>query len=165
MSDSGANIKNAINEHLHKCHHPCVAHTLNLSVNESLNKNDSLSSILKKCRKLVTHFKHSGLASQKLRDVQKQMNLPELKVKQDVSTRWNSTLTMIERLVELKSPLAVALSDLPRAPECLDALEWEIIVDCVPLLKPIATLTTELSGEKYLTISIVIPLIRGHQSS
>ncbi|CAH0563164.1 unnamed protein product [Brassicogethes aeneus] len=163
--DSGANIKNAINEHLHKYHHPCIAHTLNLSVNESLNNNEILNVILKKSRNLVTHFKHSILASQKLRDIQQKMNLQVLKVKQDVSTRWNSTLIIIERLDNLKTPLTVALSELPRAPECLDASEWEVIFDCIPLLTPIANMTTELSGEKYLTISIVIPLIRGLQSS
>lgn len=42
------------------------------------------------------------------------------------------------------------------APECLECLELEILSDCIPLLKPIAYLMTELSGEKYLTISIVI---------
>lgn len=38
VSDSAANMKNAVNEQLKKYHHPCVARTLNLSVNESLNK-------------------------------------------------------------------------------------------------------------------------------
>jgi len=32
VSDSGANIKNAINEHLKKYHHLCVAHTFNLVI-------------------------------------------------------------------------------------------------------------------------------------
>lgn len=32
VSDNGANIKESISEHLRKHHHPCVAHTLNLSV-------------------------------------------------------------------------------------------------------------------------------------
>lgn len=38
VSDSGANIKNAINDHLQKYHRLCVAHTLNLSVNETIDK-------------------------------------------------------------------------------------------------------------------------------
>lgn len=165
VSDSGANVKNAVNKHLRKYHHPCVAHTLNLTVSEAINKTVTLKVIIAKCRNLVAHFKHSVLSSNKLREVQNQMNLPVLKVKQDVSTRWNSTLIMMERLVLLKPSLVVALSNLPSIPECLDASEWEIICDCIILLKPIETMTIELSGEKYTTISTIIPLIRGLQHS
>jgi len=42
VSDNGSNIKNAINEHLLKHHHPCVAHTLNLSINEAINGNSEI---------------------------------------------------------------------------------------------------------------------------
>lgn len=163
VSDNGSNIKNAINEHLLKYHHPCVAHTLNLSVNEAINGNFDVHQILKKCRAIVGHYKHSSLATGKLRDLQSQMNLPLLKVKQDVSTRWNSSLTMIERLLTIKIPLTASMSSLPRAPDCLNASEWEVISDCVKILKPFENITSELSGENYPTISLVIPLIRGLQ--
>ncbi|KAL4148694.1 hypothetical protein QTP88_002865 [Uroleucon formosanum] len=163
VSDNGSNIKNAINEHLLKYHHPCVAHTLNLSVNEAINGNFDVHQILKKCRAIVGHYKHSSLATGKLRDLQSQMNLPLLKVKQDVSTRWNSSLTMIERLLTIKIPLTASMSSLPRAPDCLNASEWEVISDCVKILKPFKNITSELSGENYPTISLVIPLIQGFQ--
>jgi len=131
VSDNGANIKHAINDHLLKYHHPCVAHTLNLSVNESINKNTEFLRVLKICRAIVGHFKHSNIATEKLKEFQKQMGLPELKVKQDVSTRWNSSLNMI--------------------------------TDCSPILKPFESFTIELSGEKYPTLSLVIPLVKGLQ--
>ncbi|XP_008178492.1 zinc finger BED domain-containing protein 4-like [Acyrthosiphon pisum] len=119
--------------------------------------------MLKKCRAIVGHYKHSGFATGKLRDLQSQMNLPLLKVKQDVSTRWNSSLTMIERLLTIKIPLTASMSSLPRDPDCLNASEWEIISDCVNILKPFENITSELSGENYPTLSLVIPLIRGLQ--
>jgi len=78
VSDNGSNIKNAINKHLLKYHHPCVAHTLNLSVNEAINGNFDVHQILKKCRAIVGHYKYSSLATGKLRDLQSQMNLPLL---------------------------------------------------------------------------------------
>jgi len=58
------------------------------------------------------------------------MNLPPLKVKQDVPTRWNSSFIMMERLVNIKAPLSATMSTLPRAPNYLNASEWEIILDC-----------------------------------
>lgn len=45
VSDNGTNIKNAINEHLLKYHHQCVARTLNLSVNEAINGNSDVHQI------------------------------------------------------------------------------------------------------------------------
>uniref|UniRef100_A0A2S2R1Y5 Zinc finger BED domain-containing protein 1 n=1 Tax=Sipha flava TaxID=143950 RepID=A0A2S2R1Y5_9HEMI len=133
VSDSVANIKHAINDHLQKYHHPCVAHTLNLSVNEAINQNTEFLRVLKICRTIVGHFKHSNLAAEKLKEFQKQMSLPELKVKQDVITRWNSSLTMIERLIQIKNLLSAAMSSLPRAPNFLTANEWEMITDCAPI--------------------------------
>ncbi|KAL4120989.1 hypothetical protein QTP88_013580 [Uroleucon formosanum] len=129
VSDNGSNIKNAINEHLLKYHHLCVAHTLNLSVNEAINGNFDVHQILKKCRAIV---------------------------KQDVSTRWNSSLTMIERLLTIKIPLTASMSSLPRAPDCLNASEWEVISDCVKILKPFENITSELSRENYPTISLTL---------
>nr|CAI5866895.1 unnamed protein product [Callosobruchus analis] len=66
VSDNGTNIKSAINDHLHKHHHPCVAHTLNLSVKDGLGQNSELGIILQKCRNIVGHFKHSAVAVEKL---------------------------------------------------------------------------------------------------
>ncbi|XP_025422227.1 zinc finger BED domain-containing protein 1-like [Sipha flava] len=39
VSDNRANIKNAINVHLGKYHHPYVVHTLSLSINEAIMSN------------------------------------------------------------------------------------------------------------------------------
>ena len=93
------------------------------------------------------------------------MNLPELKVKQDVMTRWNSTLVMLKRLVEIKEPLSAAISSLPQAPDFLDGTEWDIISDSIPILKPFESMTTILSAEKYRTVSMIIPLVRRLQQS
>lgn len=197
VSDNGANIKKAIIEHLRKHHHPCVAHTLNLCVtdslkrpkkqqqptslntnvtalaavdqdgivnlNETLPKDITLLDITKKCRSIVTHFKHSVLTSEKFKTMQNQMGLSQLKVIQDVPTRWNSTLAMMERLAVIKDPLSAVMSSLQNAPEVLAASEWEIVTECVNVLKPAGYVTVELSGQKYVTMSSVIPVIRGLQ--
>lgn len=95
---------------------------------------------------MVGHFKHSVFASTKLKEIQNQMSLPEFKIKQDVITRWNSSLIMLERLIQINAPLSAAVTFLPRAPDILTALEWELISDCLPLLKPFEIMTVELSG-------------------
>lgn len=113
-------MKSAINDYLHKHHHPCIAHTINLSTKEILNQNDELSEILKKCRQIAG-----------------QLNTTQLKVKQDVTTRWNSTYFMLQRLNEIKISMTAVMSTLQKAPQMLYANEWLVIDDCIPLLKPL----------------------------
>lgn len=52
------------------------------------------------------------------------MGVSILKVKQEVITRWNSWLQMMERLLEIKDPLSVTITNLPRAPDFVDASDW-----------------------------------------
>ncbi|XP_008181981.1 zinc finger BED domain-containing protein 1-like [Acyrthosiphon pisum] len=155
---------------------PCTAHKLNLIVQQSLEMSEvdeadrdetgGFKNILKKCRNIVAFFKRSEVGNRILVEKQKQLGINKvLKVKQDVRTRWNSTLLMLERLVQLKEPLTIAIISLTRAPIFLDHDEWNIVEDIIPLLRPFNCLTVELSAEQYPTISKVIPLIRGLQGS
>jgi hypothetical protein len=95
--------------------------------------------------------------------MQRQMNLSPLKVKQEVSTRWNSCLLMMERLQDIKVPLSAAMSNLSGTPPLLSSDDWAVLKKCTSILKPMEALTTELSGEKYTRMSMIIPLIRGLQ--
>lgn len=142
-----------------------MAHTLNLCVVDAISSTLQLQEILKKCRTLVGHFKKNVVASEQLKNMQQQMGLPQLKLKQDVATRWNSSLIMMERLIQVKNPLSAVLVSLKTAPESLNSEEWNLMEECVEVLKPAEYMTSELSGSKYPTMSIVIPLVRGLQLS
>lgn len=167
VTDNAANMKKAVIEELRKHHHPCVAHTINLTVTEAITSNKELSILLDKCRHLIGHFKHSVKSSNELRKYQKQLNAPELTLKNDVATRWNSVYIMIERLVTVKEALSLTLANLvsEKAPENLSGCEWATLSDLLLVLKPFLQLTEEFSGEKYITMSTIIPLIRGLQKT
>lgn len=70
---------------------------------------------------------------------------------------------MMERPLKIKDPLCVAVSNLSKALDFPDPHEWEIIGNCIKILGPANDLTSILSGEKYPTISLIIPLVRGIQ--
>lgn len=78
----------------------CFAHTVQLCVNEGVLKQRSVLDIVKSAHKIVGHFKHSSSATDRLRSLQAELNLPHHQLIQDVPTRWNSTFFMLQRLLE-----------------------------------------------------------------
>ncbi|XP_040297398.1 E3 SUMO-protein ligase ZBED1-like [Bufo bufo] len=86
----------------------CTGHTLQLFINGAM-KNAGIDRAVSAARGLVEHFKKSELASTKLKEKQKQMGTAEHKLVQDVSTRWNSTYYMADRLLEQRWPVTATL--------------------------------------------------------
>ena len=142
---------------------PCFAHTLNLVVQESLQKDDELSLLQRKCRRIVTYFKQSTNARSKLTDVQLQIGGGEVKLVQDVATRWNSSFFMFKRLIEQYQAVNTALCLMDQNDMCLSSSDVGILADGVTLLEPFEEATREVSAEKYVCISKIIPLARSLQ--
>lgn len=137
-------------------HLPCFVHSLNLVVQQSLKE---ISNVTVKVKSIVEYFERSSYALSKLQSMQEQMKLPKLKLKQDVITRWNSTYDMLNRILQIKdsvvSTIAVLQCDVP----LLTSQEWNIIEKSVEILKIFNDFTIEMSAEKNITISKIIPLV------
>uniref|UniRef100_A0A674MCS2 BED-type domain-containing protein n=1 Tax=Takifugu rubripes TaxID=31033 RepID=A0A674MCS2_TAKRU len=140
-------------------HIPCFSHTLNLIVKDSIKACTSLESSLDKCSAIVRFFHHSTRATDKLKEVQNQLNLPQHKLIQAVDTRWNSVLYMIDRLYEQQEAIRTALCLLGRNNMCLSGEEWSHIKQAIDVLRPFEEATKEVSAEQYVTVSKVIPLV------
>ena len=54
----------------------CSAHTLQLVVNDGINSQRAVKYIVAKLKSSATHFNHSILAKQCLKDIQKDLDLP-----------------------------------------------------------------------------------------
>ena len=109
------------------------------------------------CRSIVGHFKHLSVASHLLTRIQDNLGLPRHTLKQDVSTRWNSSLYMLQSILEQKMALAAyaAKNDVSQ----LTANQLEIARKLVLLLAPVEEIT-QLISKQTATISVVIPMIR-----
>ena len=140
--------------HINSIH--CTVHRLQLVIQDSIFSQRSIIDLLAKCRRLATHFNHSALACTELKSLQEQGTTPLLLV-QDVPTRWNSAYLMVERVVRLKRPIQLYLSDHNNLPT-ITANEWQISERLLHILKPFFDLTKEMSGE-YSVLSDVIPNI------
>ncbi|KAK3870849.1 hypothetical protein Pcinc_023961 [Petrolisthes cinctipes] len=157
VSDSGANMLAGI-RHAGFKQIPCLAHTLNLVVKDALNGTSGLNEIVKKCSSICSFFHHSSKSSDKLKEIQCQLGLPEHKLIQSVDTRWNSTFYMLERLVEQQTAITTVLCLLGKNSLCLNETELQIIKNCLLSLKPFEEVTGEISAKKYVSVSRVIPL-------
>lgn len=163
VSDNASNIKNAISKGLDLKHLGCFAHTINLVVNEALNV-DEISGLIDKIKTIVAHFKRSCTANEKFMTYQKNIGEKPLKLIQDVATRWNSTYFMLERFTKLETAVRSTVALLDKNLPVLTAEEWKECSQLCKVLKPIEHVTAVISGEKYCSASLVIPLTNGLQN-
>lgn len=156
MSDNAANILKAVKltgfNHL-----PCVAHTVNLVVQDAL-KSPIIVPVHHKAKNIVDFFHRSTVAASKFTSYQRQMRPDKvpLKLVNDVKTRWNSSYMMLERLLKVQEPLEAAMGVLRTDLVLLTPEDWTTIADLCLILKPFAQITAELSAEKNVSASKVI---------
>lgn len=156
VSDNAANIKKAIIDELRWRFFGCLAHTINLIVQDALKTEDA-NILVTKVKDIVSYFRRSTVAKTKLDFYQRQNGCEPKKLLQSVVTRWNSVYFMCERFLEIKEEVRAALAvlgkeDLPR----LTNDELERLREMVEILSPMEEVTRAMSGEKYVTLSSVI---------
>ena len=135
----------------------CTVHRLQLVVHDAVFAQNSVTDLLTKCRRLATHFNHSSSARDDLKRLQQEQGMVPRLLVQDVPTRWNSSYLMVERIVALKRPILIYLSNHSELPT-ISAAEWQLSERFLTLLKPFFDLTKEMSAEAS-GLSSVIPSI------
>jgi hypothetical protein len=174
-TDNGSNMTKSIRllgEVIEVERIPCAAHTLQLSVKKGLKIDDNIEILILRARRLILFFK-SPKQWERLEEVQKQLNYPYiLKPILDVKTRWNSTYKAWVRLLDLKDPIKELINrmqlendrdtkyDVKRLKKImLNYQEWTLIQELVFILKDFNDITTTLSGNSFVTLSLVYPTI------
>ena len=110
--------------------------------------------VVEEVKRVVMLFKKSPKASQMLADTQKKLNLDQLKMIQEVSTRWNSGYDMLNRFYKNKIAL-LSCADSLKMKISLESHDWEAIEQIVRVLKYFYSATNIVSAQKYITISHV----------
>ncbi|KAG8231182.1 hypothetical protein J437_LFUL007942 [Ladona fulva] len=98
--------------------------------NGILSKVSDVQAIIGKVKTIVTFFKHSVVASDKLRQLQIDHGIAAndvLKLKKDVHTRWNSTYFIIDRLIALSHYVVSVLLQNPYSPPMLSGYELDVL--------------------------------------
>ena len=137
----------------------CLSHTFQLSVNRGLKSQRAVMDLTAIGRSIVGHFSHSVKAKDKLKEIQSTIpNMPAHNLLQDVSTRWNSTYYMLERLVEQKKSLVLYAAD--TTIDLPTNAQWTLMERVVALLAPIERATRDVSADSSC-VSDVIPMVIG----
>lgn len=88
----------------------CFGHTIQLCIKHCPDI-PAVSKLIARARKIVGHFKHSTTVMAEMRKRQKLFELPQHELIQNVTTRWNSSQIMLERLCEERHVVSDVMLD------------------------------------------------------
>ncbi|XP_065895673.1 zinc finger BED domain-containing protein 4-like [Dysidea avara] len=138
----------------------CFAHTLQLIVHDGVLSQKIVIDTVASARCIVSHFKRSPLAYGQLKEIQQNLQLPVHCLKRDEPTRWNSTLYMLQVLIEQKMALAAYASEYCDIVP-LTSVQLDIATKVVKVLGMVArSFCTDAAS-----VSLIIPFIRAFQLS
>ena len=140
-----------------------VPPSVNLIVTNSISEVPELEELIKSCKDIVSYFHKSSKATDKLQSIQTRMNIPNHKLIQQVDTRWNSVFYMIERMVEQDEAVRTTLCLLNRNDIIITSESIDVLKSVIEVLRPFEAVTREMSADKYVSISKIIPLSRSLQ--
>lgn len=112
------------------------------------------------CKKVVSTFSFSWKKKRALTEAQARLNLPQVKLKTESPTRWGSRLAMIERILEQSK----AITDVLKADKKTKHLtptwqDLDVMESMKKALGPLRDFTDALSGEDYVSVSYVKPVL------
>lgn len=123
---------------------------------------ENISSTIYKVKKLCNLTSHSWKINRELLKHQKQLNKPERKIPSFSPTRRWSLLRVMEVVVEQHSALVLLLTDFEKgkyADLILSSQDLDVLNLIIAELKPFEEISIDLSGESYVTASLITPIV------
>lgn len=117
----------------------CLAHTLQLVIDDGVLAQPCVVNLLVASRRLVGHFKRSNANLHALSRIQEQLGLNKHRLIQDEPTRWNTSYYMLERLIEQRQAICAAEIECKVNSE-LTNHQWQLAEKVVKVLKPLKKL-------------------------
>jgi hypothetical protein len=139
----------------------CVSHRINRSVwNTVYSEGNGIYALILKAREIVKHFTSNVTERLNFSRVQAVFELPIVCLKYDMEVRWWSSHHMLRLILQNKQVIVTLQGNLDPAHRFSED-EWKTLAEVDSLLDPISEATCVLEGEKYCTLSSVVPMIQG----
>nr|CAB3267852.1 ZF(BED)-4 zinc finger protein [Phallusia mammillata] len=156
LRDSGANIVKGVRlAELQDL--SCSAHTLQLVVNDGLTSQRAITDTIAMLKKCAANVHHSIVAKQLLQDIQRGLGLPQHNLIQAVPTRRNSTLHMLQRMLEQKRALTIYCGE-HGGFVCPTAYQWDLVANLIETRIPIEEVTLHVSHSNSAAFCIILCL-------
>ncbi|XP_076832817.1 E3 SUMO-protein ligase ZBED1-like [Brachyhypopomus gauderio] len=137
----------------------CSVLALHFAIGHAL-KDDRVSRAIGLCKKLVGHFSHSWKKKAAMTEAQRELKLPEHSLITECPTRGGSKEMMIARVLEQLKAISQVLSGDRYARFLIPTWQdIEVLESIHKALHPLLDFTDALSGEEYVSISYLKPVL------
>ncbi|KAM4590974.1 E3 SUMO-protein ligase ZBED1-like [Odontesthes bonariensis] len=160
-TDNGANIVAAVRK-LQWTWLNCFGHNLHLAVTNAMaSVKDRTGRAMGLCHSLVSAFSQSWPKRRDLAKAQAELQAPQHGLIMDCPTRWGSKQRMVERVLEQTTAIQRVLVNDRRHQHLIPSWQDIAVLQSVnAALKPAAEFTDLLSGEAYVTVSSIKPVLK-----
>ncbi|KAI2662030.1 E3 SUMO-protein ligase ZBED1 [Labeo rohita] len=158
-TDSGANMVRAleINKWTRLA---CFGHRLHNAIERSVQHDARVARATGMCKKVVSTFSYSWKKKNALTSAQRELNLPPHKLITESPTRWGSRVKMMERVLEQEKAITQVLAADQKSRHLLPTWQDIDVLEAITkALKPLQDFTDALSGEEYVSVSYVKPVL------
>lgn len=112
------------------------------------------------CKKVVSAFSYSWKKKRELFKAQERLHLPKHQLATESPTRWGSRQKMVARILEQQKAITEVLSSDKNSRHLIPTWQdIDVLESLHQALTPLLEFTDSLSGESYVTVSYVKPLL------
>ncbi|XP_040278097.1 E3 SUMO-protein ligase ZBED1-like [Bufo bufo] len=157
-TDNGANIVKAV-EINGWTRLQCFGHRLHLAIERSV-KDARVEHAIGKCKKIVSAFSYAWKRKREMANAQAELNLPPHRLITETPTRWGSRQQMIQRLLEQEKAISQVLKADRKTRHLVPTWQdIDVLESMNKTLSPLLEFTDALSGEEYVSVSTVKPVL------
>ncbi|XP_007888700.1 E3 SUMO-protein ligase ZBED1 [Callorhinchus milii] len=138
----------------------CFSQNLQRALLKGL-EDSRIERIIQLSRQIFSQFSRSWRRKRDLSIAQGQKGLPRNALKTDIQAHWVTTLDMLERFLEQQDAVRAVLAHDRKT--CHLVPTWQdidVLESVIGVLRPFREMTEALSSEKFISISVVNPLIK-----
>lgn len=138
----------------------CFSQNLQCSIQKGLD-DSRIERIIQLSRQIFSQFSRSWKRKKEFSIAQGQKGLPRNSLKVDVNNKWETTLEMLERILEQQDAIRAVLAHDRKICRLLPTWQdIDVLESVISVLCPFREMTEALSSEKFIAISAINPLIK-----